>query len=229
VLVLFNFITKCDNLRLIMKSGGISMQINGYNIDDALLKSIETKVSEGDNVYPPMSQRFRALELTAFSQVKIVIIGQDPYHGEGQANGLAFSVNDGVKVPPSLRNIFKELDINPQNGDLTAWAKQGVLMLNAVLSVEASKPASHAKLGWERITDDIICQLNKRDEPLVFMLWGAYAQKKGALIDREKHLILETTHPSTFSAHKGFLGSGCFVKANAYLKANGLRKIDWNL
>ncbi len=208
------------------------MNINGYSIDDGSLKAVKIQLGEGEPVFPPFSQRFRALELTAFKDVKVVVLGQDPYHGEGQANGLAFSVNAGVKLPPSLKNIYKELQLEyglsmPIKGDLTSWSKQGVLLLNSVLSVEKSKPASHAKLGWEEITDDIIKQVSEHGEHVVFMLWGAYAQKKGCFIDRDKHLVLETTHPSPFSAHKGFLGSGHFMQANDFLKRHARAPIDW--
>lgn len=210
------------------------MKINSYKIDDTLLNCICTQIDDSANIYPSFENRFKALELTPLNNVKVVILGQDPYHGEGQANGLCFSVGEGIKLPPSLRNIYKEIesDLNiymPKTGNLTPWAKQGVLLLNSVLSVEKSKPASHAKIGWEEVTDSIIQQINNERENVVFMLWGAYAQKKGALIDRNKHLVLETTHPSPFSAHKGFLGCGHFSKANTYLISKNMDAINWEI
>jgi uracil-DNA glycosylase len=186
------------------------------------------------NIYPEESKRYYAFDCSSFKNTTVIILGQDPYHNVGQAMGLSFSVPNGVKIPPSLRNIYKELssDIGcetPQNGDLTGWAKQGVLLLNAVLSVEQSSPNSHAKKGWENFTDAIIEKLSKDKENLVFILWGAYAQKKKSLIDEKKHLIIESSHPSPFSARKGFFGSRCFSKTNGYLKNNGKKEINWIL
>ncbi len=185
-------------------------------------------------IYPKGDQYFEALNLTPFQKVKVVIIGQDPYHGPGQAHGLSFSVQDGVRFPPSLQNIFKELQSDllvekPMSGNLQKWSEQGVLLLNAVLTVEDGNAGAHQGKGWELFTDSIIHALNKEKENLVFILWGSYAQKKGAFIDRKKHLVLESVHPSPLSSHRGFFGSKPFSKANAYLKANGLDPIDWSL
>lgn len=181
--------------------------------------------------YPPGSQIFRAFDICPFDQVKVVIVGQDPYHGEGQANGLSFAVNAGVQLPPSLQNIYKEiradLGVEPINsGDLSRWAKQGVLMLNSVLTVAANSPASHKGRGWEVFTDAVIEQLNQGREHIVYLLWGKYAQAKGAVIDREKNLVLESGHPSPFSATL-FYGHHHFSQANAYLALNGEEPIDW--
>lgn len=185
-------------------------------------------------IYPKYEEIFNSLKNTAFKDVKVVIVGQDPYHGEGEAHGLSFSVKKGVKIPPSLQNIFKELnnDLNidiPNNGDLTKWTEEGVLLLNSVLTVEKDKAASHKEIGWQRLTDFIIKQLNNRKDPLVFILWGNFARSKKQYITNKKHLIIESTHPSPFSAHNGFFGSKPFSKTNYYLKANGLKEIDWNL
>ncbi|MBP9718652.1 uracil-DNA glycosylase [Candidatus Gracilibacteria bacterium] len=183
-------------------------------------------------VYPPPSAIFHALEMCAFDKVKVVILGQDPYHGAGQANGMAFSVNDGVTIPPSLMNIYKEIheDLGkpiPTSGNLDRWAAQGVLLLNATLTVIAGQAGSHQKKGWEQFTDVVIQALSDQREHLVFMLWGRYAQEKGKVIDTNKHFVLTTTHPSPFSAYSGFMGSRHFSKANAYLKEHGQAEIDW--
>ncbi len=183
-------------------------------------------------IFPHFKNWFKAFELTAFDKVKVVILGQDPYHGLGQAHGLSFSVVQGVKKPPSLSNIFKELygDLNiepSQSGDLTHWATQGVLLLNSVLTVEANHAASHANQGWEAFTDNIIKTLSEEKQRLIFMLWGAYAQKKTVLIDKDKHLILTATHPSPLSAHRGFLGCRHFSKTNDYLKIHNQQVINW--
>ncbi len=185
-------------------------------------------------IYPPQDAIFNALKLTEFHDTKVVILGQDPYHGPNQAMGLSFAVNRGIPLPPSLRNIYKELvsdlGIAPANhGDLSGWAKQGVLLLNVTLTVEAAKPQSHADIGWQRFTDEVISALNQHPKPIVFLLWGAYAQKKIALIDQQKHRILKTTHPSPLSAHRGFTGSKVFSKTNALLKDLGRMPIDWQL
>ncbi len=185
-------------------------------------------------IYPQGTEYFAALNETPIEQVKVVILGQDPYHGPGQAHGLCFSVRHGVKPPPSLQNIFRELNRDlglpiPQHGCLEQWARQGVLLLNATLTVEAGKAGSHQRRGWEQFTDHIVALLNQEREALVFMLWGSYAQKKGQMIDRSRHLVLEAPHPSPLSAHRGFLGCGHFSKANAYLSAQGLKSIDWSL
>lgn len=183
-------------------------------------------------VYPPGKEIFKAFDSCHFDQVKVVIIGQDPYHGAGQANGLCFSVHDGIRMPPSLVNIFKEIhnDLGkpiPASGDLSRWAKQGVLLLNATLTVRASSPGSHQNKGWEAFTDAVIRHISDEKKHVVFMLWGAYAQKKGEVIDRHKHHVLMSPHPSPFSADRGFFGNKHFSKANAYLKSKGLDEIDW--
>lgn len=183
-------------------------------------------------IYPKPKDVFRAFNLTPFENVRVVIVGQDPYHGPHQANGLSFAVHDGVAIPPSLRNIFKEIGTEfdvppPKNGDLSRWAKQGVLLLNATLTVAAGMAASHQGKGWEEFTDAVLRKVSDEREHVVFLLWGAYARKKGAFIDRTKHLVLESAHPSPLSAHNGFLGNGHFKKANEYLVANGLQPIDW--
>lgn len=183
-------------------------------------------------VFPPGKEIFNAFEQCPFEAVKVVIIGQDPYHGLGQANGLCFSVKPGVAMPPSLVNIFKEIkdDLGkeiPPNGDLQRWAQQGVLLLNATLTVRASSPGSHQKRGWEEFTDAVIKVLNEEKIGLVFILWGAYAQKKGAIIDKNRHLVLSSAHPSPFSAYNGFFGNKHFSKTNQYLAAKGSEAIDW--
>jgi len=183
-------------------------------------------------VYPPGKEIFRAFDACDFDQVKVVIIGQDPYHGSGQANGLCFSVREGVRLPPSLLNIFKEIrqDLGkpiPASGDLERWANQGVLMLNATLTVRASTPGSHQNKGWEVFTDEVIRKLSAERSNIVYLLWGAYAQKKGEIIDRNKNLVLMSPHPSPFSADRGFFGCKHFSKANAYLKGKGIDEIDW--
>lgn len=183
-------------------------------------------------VYPPGKLIFNAFNLCPFDQVKVVIIGQDPYHGPGQAHGLCFSVNDGVPFPPSLQNIFKEIQSDlgtpiPTTGNLTRWANQGVLMLNATLTVRAHQAASHQRQGWEEFTDAAIRALAEERENLVFILWGAYAQKKGAFIDRNKHLVLASAHPSPLSAYNGFFGNKHFSRANEYLIAHGQQPIQW--
>lgn len=183
-------------------------------------------------VYPPGNRIFSAFDFTPFDEVKVVIIGQDPYHGPNQANGLCFSVADGVRQPPSLQNIFKELydDLGvsvPASGNLERWAKQGVLLLNATLTVRASQAGSHQNKGWETFTDAVIQKLSDEKENLVFILWGAYAQKKGSIIDTAKHFIIKSTHPSPFSAHNGFFGSKPFSKTNAYLKKENMQEINW--
>lgn len=192
------------------------------------------KELEKEQVFPPQNLWFEAFRLTPFKNVKVVILGQDPYHGPGQAHGLSFSVPHGVKIPPSLRNIFKELadDLKsgiPLTNNLSNWAEQGVLLLNATLTVRAKSPGSHQKQGWEEFTDAVIQTLSGLKENLVFVLWGSYAQQKGAMIDRTKHLIIESAHPSPFSAHRGFLGSQPFSKTNSFLEEKGQVPIDWSL
>lgn len=185
-------------------------------------------------IYPPQSEIFSAFDFTPFENVKVVILGQDPYHGEGQANGLSFSVADGIKLPPSLRNIYKELkdDVGIEistSGNLESWARQGVLLLNATLTVEATKAGSHQKKGWETFTDAVIQTLSDKKENIVFILWGAYAQKKGAKIDRSKHLVIETAHPSPLGAYRGFWGSKPFSTTNQFLKSKNITEIDWQI
>ena len=182
--------------------------------------------------FPPANQIFRAFDLCPFDKVRVVIIGQDPYHDVNQAHGLCFSVQDGVKIPPSLDNIYKELNRDlakpiPTTGNLTHWAEQGVLLLNATLTVEAHKAGSHQGKGWEELTDAAIMALNEKREKIVFMLWGSYAQRKGKFIDRRKHLVLEAVHPSPLSAYRGFIGCGHFSQANNYLLQHGLAPIAW--
>jgi len=204
-----------------------------------LLRKAYGPASVGRTVYPPRERVFDAIRFTAFSQVRVVIIGQDPYINEHpqlgpEAHGLSFSVKEGIPAPPSLKNIFLEIDNSLHAGvrrsvstDLTRWAKQGVLLLNASLTVIAKQSNSHANLGWHRVTDNIIETISEEKEHVVFMLWGAFAQKKAELIDFNKHLVLKTSHPSPLSAHRGFLGSGVFVKCNRYLLKNGFEAIDW--
>ena len=194
---------------------------------------LNSEVKEGKEIYPKGNEMFLSLNLTPYDEVKVVIIGQDPYHGPGQAHGLSFSVPEGVKIPPSLHNIFLELkeDLNisiPQNGFLLNWAQQGVLLLNSILSVERGKPGSHSLKGWEKFTDKIIALLNNK-EHIVFMLWGNYAAQKGREIDASKHLVLKSAHPSPLSSHKGFFGNKHFSKCNKFLDTKGIEPIDWQI
>ncbi len=189
---------------------------------------------ESSICYPPKNLIFNALKLTSYHDVKVVIVGQDPYHGEGEAHGLSFSVQKGVKIPPSLQNIYKELNSDlgipiATSGDLTKWAKEGVLMLNAVLSVEKDKPASHRNLGWELLTDYIIKALNQKETPVVFILWGNFAKEKKKFITNPHHLVIESSHPSPFSASYGFFGSKPFSKTNEFLIKNNIQPIDWQI
>ena len=199
-----------------------------------LSEFLRTEKAAGKQIYPPGSQIFAALDTTPFDKVKVVILGQDPYHGPGQAHGLCFSVAPGVAVPPSLLNIFKEISRDmdlprPTHGCLTAWARQGVLLLNNALTVEHGIAGSHKDKGWELLTDACIEALNRERENLVFLLWGSHAQAKGRLIDSKRHLVLKAPHPSPLSAHRGFLGCGHFSKTNRYLEENGRSPIDWSL
>ena len=183
-------------------------------------------------IYPPGSLIFNAFDKCSFDQVKVVIIGQDPYHGPGQANGLCFSVNEGVRHPPSLQNIFKEIQNDlgqsiPVSGNLERWAGQGVLLLNATLTVRANTAGSHQNKGWEEFTDEVIRKVSEEKENIVFILWGAYAQKKGMIIDTQKHMVLKAAHPSPFSAHSGFFGCKHFSKTNEYLRKLGKKEIIW--
>lgn len=186
------------------------------------------------DIYPKMNEVFNAFRHTAYKDVKVVILGQDPYHGENEAEGLSFSVKTGIRKPPSLNNIFKELkdDLGydyPKSGSLLKWADEGVLLLNSVLTVERDKPASHRGRGWEIFTDAVIKKINEKDTPVVFILWGNYARAKKELITDKKHLIIESPHPSPYSASSGFFGSRPFSKTNEFLKVNGIKPIDWNL
>lgn len=200
-----------------------------------ILAQVHQARASGAVVYPPATEVFSAFQLTEFEQVKVVILGQDPYHGPNQAHGLAFSVKPGIQPPPSLMNMYKELtqDIEgfqiPNHGYLTPWAEQGVLLLNTVLTVEQGKAHSHAHFGWETFTDRVISTLNAQREHLVFLLWGSHAQKKGQFIDRQKHCVLTAPHPSPLSAHRGFFGCQHFSKANQYLIQQGLTPIQWQL
>ena len=182
-------------------------------------------------IFPPKNYILRALSLTDYNDVKVVILGQDPYHGENEANGLSFSVNEGIKLPPSLKNIYKELyddlGITKTTGDLTSWANQGVLLLNSVLTVLKDTPTSHSKIGWQEYTDAIIRKLNEREKTIVFILWGNYARSKKNLITNKRHYIIESPHPSPFSANSGFFGSRPFSKTNEFLKKNNIKEIEW--
>lgn len=200
-----------------------------------ILHYVQQERAAGKTIYPPQAEVFSAFALTEFSDVKVVILGQDPYHGPNQAHGLSFSVKPPVPAPPSLVNIYKELaqDIEgfqiPPHGCLVEWAKQGVLLLNTVLTVEQGRAHSHANIGWERFTDKVIEQLNQHRENLVFLLWGSHAQKKGQFIDRSRHLVLTSVHPSPLSAHRGFFGCKHFSQTNRYLAEKGLGEINWQL
>ena len=187
-----------------------------------------------NTIFPTDDLIFNAFNKTPLSKVKVVILGQDPYHGKGQAHGLSFSVQNGITVPPSLRNIFKELQQDlkltpPENGNLTKWTEQGVLLLNSTLTVREKEAGSHQKIGWEGFTDSVISKLSSKKNGIIFLLWGAFAQKKSVLIDTKKHYILKTTHPSPFSAYRGFLGCKHFSKTNEILTKNNQKPIDWNL
>ena len=190
---------------------------------------------QGVVIYPPADEVLSAFSLTPFDAVKVVILGQDPYHGAGQAHGLAFSVKPGIGIPPSLQNIYKELAndipgfVMPQHGFLQRWAEQGVLLLNTVLTVQAGQAHSHASWGWETFTDRVVAQLNQGRDGLVFMLWGSHAQRKGAMIDRQRHLVLKAPHPSPLSAYRGFFGCGHFSKANDWLQQHGQSPVDWQV
>jgi len=200
----------------------------------SLFAFIDAERKSGKTIYPAENQVFAALNMTALETVKVVILGQDPYHGPNQAHGLSFSVPQGEKVPPSLRNIYKELsgDLGlrvPTHGFLKSWAEQGVLLLNSVLTVRQAEAGSHQGKGWETFTDAIIDSVNREQSGVVFMLWGAYAQKKGSVIDTERHLVLKASHPSPLSAHRGFLGCQHFSRANTYLKALDCTPINWQI
>ncbi|NJB66916.1 uracil-DNA glycosylase [Desulfobaculum xiamenense] len=209
----------------------VPLMAEGYH-EDVLARADALR---GDRtIYPPRGMEFNALRLTPFDAVRVVLLGQDPYHRPGQAHGLSFSVPEGVPAPPSLRNMFKEITASvygglehPMSTDLTRWARQGVLLLNAMLTVEEGKPGSHGRLGWERLSDAIVQALSERREHLVFMLWGNFARSKASLVDASRHLVLEAAHPSPLSAYRGFFGCGHFVRANAYLREHGEPPIEW--
>jgi uracil-DNA glycosylase len=195
---------------------------------------LKTEKNIGKIIYPPGSQIFNAFEMSPFEKTKLVLLGQDPYHGPGQAHGLSFSVPDGIRPPPSLMNIFRELSTDigltiPGTGNLSAWASQGILLLNAYLTVEAKKPMSHSQIGWGEFTDTVIQKISLIKQNLVFLLWGKFAQEKQVLIDETKHLVLKAAHPSPYSADKGFFGCRHFSKSNEYLMKNGIDPIDWKL
>lgn len=200
-----------------------------------LLSRIEAARAAGVVIYPPAQEVFTAFDLTPFDKLRVVVLGQDPYHGANQAHGLAFSVNPSIPFPPSLQNIFKELEVDipgfqvPFHGDLRPWARQGVFLLNTVLTVEKGRAHAHADWGWEEFSDEVIAQLNEKRDNLVFLLWGAHAQKKGRFIDKNKHLVLTSPHPSPLSAYRGFFGSAHFSKTNQYLSQHGYEPIDWQL
>ena len=203
-------------------------------IDSNYFKDLMNKVDEEYNtktIYPSKENIFNALNLTSYKDTKVVIVGQDPYHGEGEAMGLSFSVNNGIKLPPSLKNIYKELfkdlGITRISGDLSDWAKQGVLLLNSTLTVVKDTPGSHSKLGWDKFTDEIIKKVNEKDTPVVFILWGNFAKGKKEFITNPKHLVIESNHPSPFSARKGFFDSKPFSKTNEFLKLNNIEEIKW--
>ncbi len=200
----------------------------------ALKEFLVAEKASGKRIFPKGSEWFHALDATPLERVRVVILGQDPYHGEGQAHGLCFSVREGVRPPPSLINIYKEMKSDlglepPFHGNLEAWAKQGVLLLNSVLTVEAGLAASHQGKGWERFTDAVIRLVNDQPRPVVFILWGAYAQRKAGFVDRQRHLVLASAHPSPLSAHNGFLGSRPFSKTNEFFVSQGQEPIDWAL
>ncbi|MEM6985819.1 MAG: uracil-DNA glycosylase [Pseudomonadota bacterium] len=214
------------------------MQHIGSEFDEPYMQDLANflrqRKRQGANVFPPGAEMFNALNACAFDGVRVVVLGQDPYHGPGQAHGLSFSVRRGVEVPPSLRNIYDELHtdlgIEPAaHGELQSWADQGVCLLNSVLSVERGRAGSHQGRGWERFTDAVVRALADQREHLVFMLWGSYAQKKGQFIDRQRHLVIKSPHPSPLSAYRGFLGSKPFSRCNAYLQDTGQAAIDWAL
>ncbi len=198
-----------------------------------LLKTLQIEYRT-KTIFPPKHDVFRAMRLTDYDNIKVVILGQDPYHGEGEAEGLSFSVRDGIRKPPSLKNIFKELEDDlgykePQSGSLVKWAKEGVLLLNSLLTVEKDKPLSHKTLGWERFTDEVIKKINEKDTPVVFILWGAYARSKKTYITNKNHYIIESTHPSPFSARNGFFGSKPFSKTNNFLISKKISPVNFKL
>lgn len=218
-----------------MEKGWLNVLANEFKKDYFLhLKKFIIQQKQKTEVYPPGNMIFNAFKLCPWDKVKVVVLGQDPYHGENQAHGLCFSVCDGIKIPPSLKNIYKELqnDLNitpPVSGNLEKWAKQGVLLLNATLTVSRGQPGSHFNQGWETFTDIVVSSINSQKQGVVFLLWGKHAQQKGAVIDENKHFILRAPHPSPFSAHSGFFGCKHFSKTNEYLVEQGIEPINWTL
>lgn len=230
--------TDDDRLRLHPSWKGALQEVFAAPQMQALRQFLRQRMAAGATIFPPPALWFRALDLTPIDQVRVVILGQDPYHGAGQAHGLAFSVLPGVRIPPSLRNIYSELAddvgfIRPQHGNLEGWAQQGVLLLNNVLSVEEGHAASHTGKGWEYLTDAVVALLAAQERPIVFLLWGSHAQRRAAAIrdvcDGGRHLVLKAPHPSPLSAHSGFFGCRHFSKANAFLRSVGEAAIDWQL
>ncbi|MEM7097085.1 MAG: uracil-DNA glycosylase [Pseudomonadota bacterium] len=215
------------------------LELLGQEFDRAYMRSLSgflrEEIGAGKKIYPPGRQMFAALDATPVADVKVVIIGQDPYHGAGQAHGLCFSVPEGVAPPPSLVNIYKEIqadvggELDTTKGTLTGWARQGVLLLNSVLSVEHGRAGSHQGRGWEQFTDSVVARLNETRRGLVYLLWGSYAQKKGAVVDRAQNCVLSAPHPSPLSAHRGFLGCKHFSQANSYLQSAGKTPINWTM
>jgi uracil-DNA glycosylase len=222
--------------KIILENSWKEKLIEEFNKDymQSLSEFLKSEKSKNKIIYPPGNKIFNAFNLTKFEDVKVVILGQDPYHGHNQAHGLSFSVEKGIRPPPSLKNIFKELESDlgikqPDHGNLARWCSEGVLLLNSILTVEKSRPTSHANMGWEQFTDEILSILNNLKRNLVFILWGKKAQEKGHFLDTNQHLILKSTHPSPYSANNGFLGSRPFSKTNHYLRKNNIKEIDWNL
>lgn len=219
-----------------LEPGWKALLADQFELDymQALRRFLQSEKQQGKQIYPAGADIFNALNSTPFDQVKVVILGQDPYHGPDQAHGLCFSVRPGVALPPSLQNIYKEIHADlglpiPRSGCLDAWAQQGVLLLNSVLTVAAGQAASHQGKGWEVFTDKVISVLNEHRQDLVFLLWGSYAQRKGAMIDRKRHLVLQSPHPSPLSAHRGFFGNQHFSRTNAWLREHNKTPIDWRV
>ena len=222
--------------KIILENSWKEKLLEEFNKDymRSLSEFLRSEKAKNKIIYPPGNKIFHAFNLTKFEDVKVVILGQDPYHGHNQAHGLSFSVEEGIRPPPSLKNIFKELESDlgmkqPRHGNLEKWCCEGVLLLNSILTVEKSMPASHANMGWERFTDAILSILNNLKKNIVFILWGKKAQEKGHFLDTNRHLILKSAHPSPYSANNGFLGSRPFSKTNDYLSSNNIKVIDWDL
>tara|TARA_B100001250_G_C19791914_1_gene786933 strand:- start:1391 stop:2068 length:678 start_codon:yes stop_codon:yes gene_type:complete len=222
--------------KIILENSWKDKLIKEFNKDymQSLSEFLRSEKSKNKIIFPPGNKIFYAFNLTKFEDVKVVILGQDPYHGNSQAHGLSFSVEKGIRPPPSLKNIFKELESDlgikqPDHGNLEKWCSEGVLLLNSILTVEKNKPASHANMGWEKFTDEILSILNRLKRNVVFILWGKKAQEKGHFLDTNRHLILKSTHPSPYSANNGFLGSKPFSATNLYLKKHDIIEINWNL